>query len=493
MGFDSKLDWQKRQFNFVGNVDYQKTLDRSNKLFASLIYSYEMNEKNGQHNTYYRQNVAGYFHYGLMDRYFADLTLMASGSNKLAPGHKWAFSPTLAAAWVISKENFMKNVDFIDFLKLRASFGIVNYDGIPGENYWEQNYGGGSGYFLADNNESSSGGIQEGRLPNIGSTHEKAYKYNVGVDAAFLKGFTFTADTYYEKRKDIFVTPGTVSSVLGVSSTFANGGVVDSWGTELGLNYFKKLGDVSLSVGGKFTFNKNEIKEKLESPKAEDYLYEKGHPVNQIFGLQAIGYFVDQADIDNSPIQQFAAVKPGDIKYKDQNGDGLINENDRIALGYNTVVPEIYYSFDLGVEWKGLGVSATFQGVGNYSAVLNTQSMFLPLVNNTTISNHYYENRWTPETPFAKYPRLTTEKNDNNYRTNSVWLADRSFLKLRNCEMYYKLPLTWISKLKMKNAKVYVRGVDLLCFDKIDIADPESYGATFPLTRSVNFGITIGF
>lgn len=493
MGFDSRLDWQKRQFNFVGNVDYQKTLDRSNKLFASLIYSYEMNEKNGQHNTYYRQNVAGYFHYGLMDRYFADLTLMASGSNKLAPGHKWAFSPTLAAAWVISKENFMKNVDFIDFLKLRASFGIVNYDGIPGENYWEQNYGGGSGYFLADNNESSSGGIQEGRLPNIGSTHEKAYKYNVGVDAAFLKGFTFTADTYYEKRKDIFVTPGTVSSVLGVSSTFANGGVVDSWGTELGLNYFKKLGDVSLSVGGKFTFNKNEIKEKLESPKAEDYLYEKGHPVNQIFGLQAIGYFVDQADIDNSPIQQFAAVKPGDIKYKDQNGDGLINENDRIALGYNTVVPEIYYSFDLGVEWKGLGVSATFQGVGNYSAVLNTQSMFLPLVNNTTISNHYYENRWTPETPFAKYPRLTTEKNDNNYRTNSVWLADRSFLKLRNCEMYYKLPLTWISKLKMKNAKVYVRGVDLLCFDKIDIADPESYGATFPLTRSVNFGITIGF
>ena len=140
-----------------------------------------------------------------------------------------------------------------------------------------------------------------------------------------------------------------------------------------------------------------------------------------------------------------------------------------------------------------MGVSATFQGVGNYSAVLNTQSMFLPLVNNTTISNHYYENRWTPETPFAKYPRLTTEKNDNNYRTNSVWLADRSFLKLRNCEMYYKLPLTWISKLKMKNAKVYVRGVDLLCFDKIDIADPESYGATFPLTRSVNFGITIGF
>lgn len=493
LGFDSKLDWQKRHFNFVGNVDYQKAFNEDHSLFASLIYSYEMSERNGQNNTFYRQNVAGYFHYGFLDRYFADLILMASASNKLAPGNKWAFSPTVSAAWVVSKENFMEDVNFIDLLKLRASFGIISNDEIPGEGYWNQNFGGGSGYFLADNNESASGGTQEGRLPVIASTHEKAYKYNAGIDLAFLRGFTFSADTYYERRKDIFVTPRNVSSVLGVNPSYANGGVVDSWGTELGLNYYRKLGDVTLSVGGKFTLSKNEIKEKLETPKAESYLYEKGHSVNQIFGLQAIGYFVDQADIDNSPVQQFCAVRPGDVKYKDQNNDDLINEDDRVAMGYNTWIPEIYYSFDLGAEWKGVGLTATFQGAANYSAMLNTQSMYVPLINNATISNHYYANRWTPETPFAKYPRLIAEQNDNNYRNNSVWLADRSFLKLRNCELYYKLPSNWISKLKMKNAKVYMRGVDLLCFDKIDIADPESYGATLPLTRSVNFGVAIGF
>ncbi|MCP3893294.1 MAG: SusC/RagA family TonB-linked outer membrane protein, partial [Bacteroides sp.] len=133
-------------------------------------------------------------------------------------------------------------------------------------------------------------------------------------------------------------------------------------------------------------------------------------------------------------------------------------------------------------------------GTARYSAVLNTKSMFWPLVGNTTISNHYYENRWAPENQEAKYPRLSSQSNANNYQTNSVWLTDRSFLKLRNLEVYYKLPQAWVKKSKIvSNAKIYVRGVDLFCFDHIKVADPESYGATNPLTRSVVAGLTIGF
>jgi len=162
-------------------------------------------------------------------------------------------------------------------------------------------------------------------------------------------------------------------------------------------------------------------------------------------------------------------------------------------MGYNSYVTEIFYSFDLGIEWKGFGVSATFQGVENYTAVLNTQSMYWPLINNTTISQHYYDNRWTPENPFAKYPRLTTESNDNNFQTNSVWLADASFLKLRNCEVYYKLSQNALSRVKMKSAKFYVRGVDLISFDKIELSDPESVGVSYPMTRSLNVGLAIGF
>jgi len=491
--YADKLDWQDRHMNFNASINYNRALGSKGKLESSLIYSYENHVQNGQNSTYYRQNIAAYGHYVYNSKYIADLILVGSASNKLASGEKWSFSPTVSAAWVLSKEDFMSSVDFVNFLKLRASFGIINTDYIPTEDYWEQSFDGGTGYYLGENYSWCSG-TKEGRLASTNSTHEKAFKYNIGLDASLFKGVDMTVDGYFEKRKDIWVSEdGSTSSVLGATAAYVNAGIVNSWGLEAGVNYNKKMGDVQLSLGGKFTFAKNEIKEQLETPRAYDYLRRTGNSVGQIFGLQAVGFFIDEADIKNSPAQQFSEVKPGDIKYKDQNGDGIINDYDQIAMGYNTSVPEIYYSFNLGAEWKGLGVSALFQGVANYSVVLNTQSVYWPLVNNTNISQHYYDNRWTPETPNAKYPRLTTESNDNNFQTNSVWLADASFLKLRNCEIYYKLPANVISKLKMKTCKIYVRGIDLLCIDHIDIADPESTGVAFPLTRSVNVGFTFGF
>ena len=232
----------------------------------------------------------------------------------------------------------------------------------------------------------------------------------------------------------------------------------------------------------------------MEEPRMYDNLITTGKPLKQTYGMEVIGYFKDQADIENSPKQSFGDVKPGDIKYKDVNGDNIIDANDKVAIGHSTTAPEIYYSFNLGAEWKGLGLDAMFQGTGRYSAVLNTKSLYWPLINNTTISQEYYDNRWTPENQDAKYPRLSSQSNENNYQTNTLWLADRSFLKLRSIELYYKFPQIWVKKSKiLSNAKIYVRGVDLLCFDKINIADPEVYGATYPLTRSVVAGLTIGF
>ena len=187
--------------------------------------------------------------------------------------------------------------------------------------------------------------------------------------------------------------------------------------------------------------------------------------------------------------------KPGDIKFKDQNGDNVIDGDDYVKMGYNTVCPEIYYAFNLGMEYKGLGFFAQFQGVANYTAILNTKSIYRPLVNNTNIGQYYFENRWTPETAnTALYPRLSSEDNQNNYTVNSVWLADRSFLKLRNVEVYYHLPATLFNNSRfIKNAKFYVRGIDLLCLDHIKRADPECYGADYPVTRSISLGVVLGF
>lgn len=501
MGTDADVkDWT-RQFNFAGSIDYNRTFDL-HSVYSQMKWDYEYRDTYGTNTTIYRQNLSWFTHYGYKNRYYLDLALVGSASSLLAPGHKWAFSPTVSAAWVLSEEKFMKNVSWVDFLKLRASWGIINADYLPkdGSNtvydYWDQIYSiTGVTYPFEDNYGTDFGSASISRLASINFTHEKAVKYNIGLDATLFKGLNLTVEGYYQHRKDIWVSSsGKYSSVLGMTAPFENAGVVDSKGVEVGADYTKDFGKFIVNVGGNFTLNKNEIKEQLEEPRAYNNLVRTGHPLEQVYGLIADGFFKDEADIEASLPQKISTVRPGDIKYVDVNGDQQIDANDVTAIGYSTKAPEIYYSFHLGVEWKGLGVDAMFQGTGRYSAMLDTKSMFWPLINNTTISNHYFENRWTPENQNAKYPRLSAQSNTNNYQNNTVWLADRSFLKLRNLEVYYRFPKSLIKKSRiLSNAKIYVRGVDLFCFDKIKVADPESYGATNPLTRSIIAGLTIGF
>lgn len=491
-GDNAKLDWQYRSFNYQMNLDWKRRFGKHD-VYSMLLYSYKYDNRNGINRTFYTQSAGWYSHYGYNNRYFADFTLMASASNKLDPDSRWLLAPTVGLAWVISNEDFMKNQNVIDFMKLRASVGIIHTDNYPYNGYWYTTMTGGSSYPI-NNSFGGDGGWKEGTLPSVGGTVEKAYKYNLGLDATLFKGLTLTVDGFYERRSDIWVsTSGQNSSVLGTASSYANAGVVDSWGTEIGVDYIKRLGDFQLRAGATYSYSRSKIVEMMEEPQAYDYLRSTGNRVGQIFGLQAIGYFTDDADIANSIPQQFGPVKPGDIKYKDINGDNVINENDLIPMGYNTTCPEIYYGFNIGLEWKGIGFNAYFQGVGNYTAILNS-ALYRPLVNNTSISQYAYDNRWTAENPNARFPRLSTEVVDNNTAySNSVWMADRSFLKLRNCEIYYKLPASWLEKIKFKNAKVYVRGVDLFSIDSIDLTDPEAMGSSaYPATRSVHVGLSMG-
>lgn len=492
MAGGSRLDWQYRSFNFMANVDWNRQF-AGHKLYTTLMYHYKYDNNININSTLYHMDWSWYTHYGYKGRYFADLALVMSGSNLLQPGHQWHLSPTLGLAWNLKKENFLKDVDWVNFLKLRTSFGVISTDNIPAYGYWNTTMTGGSGYPLQDDFDYASS-WQEGILPSLNGTVEKAYKFNAGVDATLFDGLTLMVDAFYEQRKDIWVTTsGKYSSVLGASNSYANAGVVDSKGIEIATDYSKQIGNVRLNIGGNFSFARNIIKEQLETPRAYDYLERTGKRVSQIFGYQAIGYFIDEADIENSPQQQFGDVAPGDIKYKDQNGDNVINEFDQVSMGYNSTVPEIYFGFNVGAEWKGLGFNAFFQGVGNYSQWTTLDGMYSPLVGGNAISEHYYNNRWTPETPNARYPRLSTQAVQNNWEDSSVWLENGAFLKLRNCEVYYKLPHSLISKWHLNTAKLYVRGVDLLCWDHINVLDPESLGDGTPTTRSINVGLSIGF
>lgn len=480
------------RYNFVGSLDYEKKFEKS-KLFTTFIWNLYHGVSGGRHNTLNQQNFSLYTHYGLLEKYFIDLALVASGSNTLPVGNQYALSPTLSAAWVVSNENFLKDLSWLNLLKVRASAGIINSDYIPEFNLTSQQFNGGGSYFFGDN-FISSGGTKEGRLPTTNFKTERALKYNLGIDASFFDSFMLTADAYFQRRDRIMVgTGGVNSSILGLASPYEPLGIVDSKGLEVGLNYDRSFGDLSVSAGGKFTLAKNKVVEKLEQPMAYDYLRTTGRSIGQPFALEAIGFFENEDDIHNSPVQLFSDVRPGDIKYKDQNKDGFVDGNDRIAMGYSMNVPEIYYSFNLGLEYKGFGIDALFQGVGRYSTWLMTKSVYKPLANNATISDHYYENRWTPENKQALYPRLTSEQNVNNDQNSSVWLGDASFLKLRHCEVFYKVPVKFISKAKMKSAKLYVRGMDLLSLDKMDVFDPEVVGILYPSDRSVHVGVSIGF
>lgn len=497
MGTDAKTNEFDRLLHFDVGFNYQRTFG-DHSIYSQLKWDYENNDPNGVNNTVNRQNITWWSHYGYMNRYFVDLALVESGSSRLAPGTKWAFSPTLSAAWVISKEKFMENVKWVNFLKLRASAGIINVDNLPGDEVWSyyaQQYSTSGGTYPFDSGWNSSFGRSYlARVATTNPSHEKAYKYNVGVDAKLFGCLYVTLDLWKEHRTNIWVTSeGKYSEVFGMDPPYENAGIVDSKGIEVGLDYSKKLGQVEFNVGGNFSLNKNEIKEMLEEPRQYANLVQTGNPYGQLYGLEAIGFFKDEADIAASPTQNFSTVKPGDIKYRDVNGDNIIDANDKVAIGYSTTCPEIYYSLHLGAEWKGIGFYAMFQGTGNYSAVLDTKSMYWPLINNTNISQYAYDNRWTPQNQNAKFPRLSSQSNANNYQTSTLWLADRSFLKLRNLEVYYKLPASWLKKTKIVNAaKLYVRGIDLFCFDHIDENDPEAYGIN-PMTKSVALGLSVTF
>ncbi len=507
LGKDSEMGTGKdntfsRNFNFYGNLFYNQKFDL-HSIYSQLKWSYEYRNYDGRNNSLYRQNLSFYTHYGYKDRYFVDLNVIGSASNRLAPGHKWAVSPTVSAAWVLSKEDFMKDASFVNFLKLRASFGIINTDEIPRNKddvmqygYWQQTYNSSGLYSFTETYTAlNAGSWTLGRLASTNITNEKAYKYNIGLDATLFNSLDLTVDGYYNRRSNIWVDgSGKYSSVLGFDAPYVNGGIVDSWGVEVGADYHKQMGDVRLTGGVNFSLAKSKVVDLLEELKAHPWLEEAGYRVGQQRGLVALGLFKDQADIDNSPTQSFGTVYPGDIKYKDMNDDGVIDSNDMIAIGYSTTLPEIYYSFHLGAEWKGLGFDLMFQGTGNYSAMLDTKAMYRPALNSTSLSQYYYDNRWTPENQDAKFPRLTSQTSENNYRASTLWLEDRSFLKLRNVEVYYNLPKTLLERTKVMNrAKLYVRGIDLFCHDHIKQMDPESYTSKTPMTKSLVFGLTVGF
>lgn len=491
LSYYSNLGNQWRHATVVGNLKYVNDWG-ANSINSVVLYQQDKLVRNGQSNTFIHQLIAGNVHYARSMKYFADLSFSYSGTNVLPKGNRFGFFPALSFGWQVSNEDWFSNKNVFNDLKIRASWGMTGNDLIP-QNLSSVQFAGGAPYFFTQNN-GITGGLQEGALPSANLTYETAIKYNFGIDVSMLNMLDITADVFYDHRKNILIeSGGLISNVLGANKPLLSEGIVDNKGIELGINFHNNKAQFIYYVSANAAYVRNKIMKMGEVYQPYDYLSRTGRSIGQAFGMEAIGFFKDQNDIDNSPSQTFSEVKPGDVKYKDQNNDGIINAYDEKALGNTTANPELYYGASFGMEYKGFGINAAFQGIANKTLYLNTSSVFWPLMGNNTIaasSDHH----WTPATAeTASLPRLSTLGNDNNYRPNSIWLVNGSYLKLRSLAVHYNLPKQFISKLSLENARFIIRGMDLFSIDHLDSVDPEVLRLTYPAYATYSLGIQIGF
>lgn len=475
-----------------GALKYVKEWGK-NSINSTLLYQQDKLSRTGKSNTFLHRLAAANVHYSRDMKYFADLAVSYSGTNLLPRDNRWGLFPAISLGWKMSNENWFSKGGLVDDLKIRASWGMTGNDQLIPPDIADEKFIGATGYYFT-NNTTGNGGLAQGQIATSGPTFETSAKTNFGIDASMFGMLDLNVDVFYDHRTDILVTSeNLISDVYGAIKPYRNYGVVNNKGIDFGINFHNKKGEITYYINGQLSYVKNTIVEMGEQFYPNDYLKRTGKSIDQAFGLEAIGFFKDAADIAASPQQLFSEVKPGDIKYKDQNGNKLIDIYDEKALGYSTRNPEIYYSGSFGLEYRGFGINALFQGVANKSLYLNTPSLFWPLRGNSNISE-FSNDRWTAATAAtATQPRLTTKEDLNNYRPNSIWIVDGSFLKLRTVEVYFDLPSQLISKWKISNTRVFFRGMNLFSIDNINIVDPEAIGITYPICSSYSIGAKIGF
>lgn len=487
--FNYWVDSQWRVGTLKTGFKYATKLGNGDNFAANLNYNMKSEVRDGKSNTWYRQNINLAAHYDHADRFMADLVLAANGSNRSYPA-KWAFSPTLGLGWIYAN-NPSKGL----YGKLRASAGIQHTDYVPQAGLWLATWNNSHGQFCYGTNFASSWGAFLTQFPTTDFRQEAAYKANVGTDIRIANCLDVTADVFYQQRRNILVSAASLNSaVVGIQSSYDDKGVVESYGAELGLRFAKTFANgLNLNASGFVTYSKNQILEWIETP-AYPNLSVIGTPADAARGLVALGFFESQEDIDNSPLQQFGQVKVGDIKYKDVNEDGVVNENDAVALDYGTAFPSLNYSFSLGLEYKGFGVNATFQAAGNQIKNLRyVDGVWGALSDNRNMSQEYYDNCFDVAGANALYPRLSTTNVANNARESTIWYRNVSWFKMRDCELYYKLPASFLQKIKVSDAKVFVQGQNLLSFDNIPAMDAENLNTGYPVMKSVALGLSVVF
>ena len=469
------------------------------------------------------QGLAGRFTYNWNYRYFIDFNFGYTGSENFAAGHRFGFFPAISGAWNIAEESLIKkHLKWMNMFKIRYSYGKVGNDNLGNTRFpylydietmtkkdGDKTVDTG-GYNFGDYTfDRYYGGMRYSSLSSPNVTWEIATKHDLGIDFSFFNDkLSGSVDYFNEKREGIYMLREYLPGIVGLESNpSANVGKVTSEGFDGHFTFRQKLGAVGLTIRSNITYSKNEIVDRDEENNYYWYKMQKGHRVNQARGLISLGLFKDYDDIRNSPVQDFDGYKvmPGDIKYKDVNGDGKIDGNDQVAIGATTK-PNLIYGFGIAANWKGLDVNLHFQGAGKSTYFIDGSTVHMFTLGDgwgNVLSEMANSNRWisadisgdpATENPNAEYPRLSYGPNSNNYQQSTYWLRNGSYLRLKTVEVGYTLPTQLVNKVHFNTVRIFFVGTNLLTWSAFKLWDPEmgsTDGKRYPLSKNLSLGISV--
>jgi len=509
LGYSKGSDWGDKSMYLEGAINYSQFFGDHN-VEGMILYN-QRNYDSGDLLPYRNQGMAARFSYNYNNRYIAEFNFGYNGSENFAPGKRYGFFPSFALGWYISEEPFMINYkETLSKLKLRGSYGLVGNDRLDGRRFaYITTINETGGYNWGLNNDFNRSGRFEGDQGNLNLTWETVAKSNLGFELGLWNALEFQFDLFHEDRKNIFMQRRSIPGSSGFTNApWANFGQVKNKGIDMSLEFNKDLSqNFFLSLRGTFTYAKNQIIEQDEpSAIIGTSRSSTGKPIGQQFGLIADGLFTDAdfKDIeegilnDNVPKHTFGVIRPGDIKYQDINADGVVDALDVTSIG-GTEDPQIVFGFGTNMRYKSIDFGFFLQGLSSTYRIIGG-SNFIPGSANGSMGNIFsnVSDRWTLENPSQDvfYPRLSDYQSSNNNMASTWWLRDMSFIRLRNVEVGYSLPTSWINPAQLKNARIFLRGNNLFTISDFKLWDPElgvNNGMRYPIMKSISMGLELNF
>lgn len=499
-----------RIFDVQAGLTYDRSFGKHD-LSGLLFFGRNEYSTDTQNLTNIHQGPGGRFSYAYADKYLFETSFSYMGTEQLPPEHRYGFFPSVSAGYVLSNEGFIKNniPDLINLFKVRGSWGLVgNDDGLPYFYYLPSfKLNSSSRYNFGTTGANVAGWVENG-LFNEFVTYEKSEKLNLGVDAKFFKHLNISADVFRENTTQILVERSSISTLLGFGTSGnpkSNSGITLNRGFEIDLSVDGGNHDFNYLVGAQVTNVHNEIIFNDEQEFAYNYRKSPGNPINRPTGYVANGLYKDEQDYLNSPLTSFGNAYPGDIKYRDLNGDGVVDNNDISYIGLNNL-PELYGSVYFQLNWKGfdLGGTFTFVGVRTYNAYNISTIAFY---NNAGTGGQYdgnvqqfhWDNRYVPSDPStwatASYPRLSLAGRNHNAQSSTFWLEDGAFCRLKDLQFGYTIPLKYTQRWHMSRVRFFYSGFNLLTFHRMRTTAPEigPNGNGYPVQRTNSFGVNLQF